>query len=160
LEREPFSSGYSLVEALEVSPAIVLSRLHNSLGLENFHLRWVSHQLTDYLRYVRVAKRGKLLRAPEVMQPTHFRHIIRGDESWFDLEYQHASQWPVSRDEVPQGVDPAIGTAKFMATAIYGVTGFHLPDLMPSECRYNTQYFVEHVMVPLVQTVFPQGRTR
>jgi histone-lysine N-methyltransferase SETMAR len=47
-----------------------------------------------------------------------------------------------------------------MLTAIGGVNGFHLMDLMPPECRFNTQYFVEHVMAPLVQTVFPQGRTR
>jgi hypothetical protein len=38
LEREPFSSADSLTEALDVSPAIVLSRLHNSLGMKNCHL--------------------------------------------------------------------------------------------------------------------------
>jgi histone-lysine N-methyltransferase SETMAR len=47
-----------------------------------------------------------------------------------------------------------------MLAAIWGVNGFHLPDLMPPECTFNAQYFVEHVMVPLVQMVFPQGRTR
>jgi hypothetical protein len=25
---------------------------------------------------------------------------------------------------------------------------------------FNTQYFMEHVMAPLIQTVFPQGMTR
>jgi hypothetical protein len=66
----------------------------------------------------------------------------------------------VPRDEGPQWADPAIGTAKFMLTAIWGVNGFHLLDLMPSQCRFNTQYFMEHIMPPLVQTVFPHGRTR
>jgi hypothetical protein len=47
-----------------------------------------------------------------------------------------------------------------MLTAIWGVNGFYLLDLMPSEYRFSAQYFVEHVMAPLVQTVFPQGRTR
>jgi hypothetical protein len=94
------------------------------------------------------------------MQRTHFRYIITGDESWFYLEYQNASQWSVSRDEVPQKVDPAIGTAKFIFTAIWDVNGFHLLDLMPSQCRFNTQYFMEHVMTPLVQTIVPQGRTQ
>jgi hypothetical protein len=61
---------------------------------------------------------------------------------------------------VPQKVNSAIGTANFTLTAIWGVNGFHLLDLMPSQCRFNAQYFVEHVIVPLVQTVFPQGRTR
>jgi hypothetical protein len=55
LEEEQLSSAYPLAEALDVSPAAVLSRLHNSLGMKNFHLRWIPHQLTDDLRQVRVA---------------------------------------------------------------------------------------------------------
>jgi hypothetical protein len=82
------------------------------------------------------------------MQRIHFGHIITGDENWFYFEHQHASQWSVSRGEGLQRVDPAIGTAKFMFTAILGVNGFHLLNLMPSECRSNAQYFVEHVMTP------------
>jgi hypothetical protein len=57
-------------------------------------------------------------------------------------------------------VDPAIAIAKLMTTAISDFNGFHLRDLMPSHCRFNTQCFVEHAMAPLVQTVFPQRRTR
>jgi hypothetical protein len=67
---------------------------------ENFHLRWVPHQLTDNLRQVRVAKCYEFLPTLEAVPRTHFRHIIAGDESWFYLEYQHTSQWPVSPDEV------------------------------------------------------------
>jgi hypothetical protein len=52
---------------------------------------------------------------------------ITGDESWFYLEYQHVSQWSVSRDEVSQRVNPAISTAKFMLTAFWDVNGFHCP---------------------------------
>jgi hypothetical protein len=92
LERKPLSSAFSLPEALDVSPPTVLNRLHNSLGIKKLHLRSVSHQLTDDLRQVRVAKCGGLLRALEAIQRTHFRHIITGNESWFYLEYQHASQ--------------------------------------------------------------------
>jgi hypothetical protein len=160
LEREPFSSAYSLAEALDVSPAIVLSRLHNSPGMKNFDLRWVPHQLADDQRQVTVAKCGELLCALEAIQRTPFRHVITGDESWFCLEYQQASQWSVSRNEVPQRVDPAIGTTKFMLTTIWGVNGFHSLDLMPSQCRFDAQYSMANVMGPLASTVFPLGRTR
>jgi hypothetical protein len=57
-------------------------------------------------------------------------------------------------------MDPVIGTVKFMLTAVWGVNSFHLLDLMPSQCRLNTQYFVEHVMAPLVRMAFQQGRIR
>jgi prophage DNA circulation protein len=71
------------------------------------------------------------------MQRAHFRHIITGDESWLSLECQHASQWSGFRDEVHQMVDLATDTAEFMCTAIWGVNGLHLRDLMPSQCKFN-----------------------
>jgi hypothetical protein len=42
----------------------------------------------------------------------------RREESWIYLEYHHASQWSASCDEVPQRVNPAISTTKFMFTAL------------------------------------------
>jgi hypothetical protein len=92
--------------------------------------------------------------------PNPFRHIVTGDENGLYFEVQHPSQWSVSRDKVRQRVDLAIGTAKLMLTAIWGGNGFHLLVLVLSQCRFNLQYFMEHVMAPLVQTVFPHGRTR
>jgi hypothetical protein len=83
LEREPFSSAPSLVEALEMSPPTVLSRLRNSLGTDNCHLRWVTHQLTDDLRQMRVAKCGEFLLRLEAMQRTHFRHISQAMRAGF-----------------------------------------------------------------------------
>jgi predicted ArsR family transcriptional regulator len=68
LEMEPFSSAYSLAEALDVSPTAVLSHLLDSLEMKNFHLRWVPHQLTDDRRQVRITKCDELLRALEAMQ--------------------------------------------------------------------------------------------
>jgi hypothetical protein len=68
LEREPFCSAYLLAEALDVSPATVLSCLHISLGMKNLHLLWVPYQLTDDLWQVRVAKCDELLRALEALQ--------------------------------------------------------------------------------------------
>jgi hypothetical protein len=96
------------------------------------HPRWISHHLTDRVRQVRVAKCHHLLRVLEAMQRTRFRHIVTSDESWLDLEYQHASQWSVSRYKVPQRVNSAIGTAQFMLPVVWGVSGFHLLELMRS----------------------------
>jgi hypothetical protein len=83
LELEPFSSAYSLAEALDVSPATVFSYLHNSLGIKIFHLRWVPHQLRDNLRHARVAKCGELVRALEAMQRTHFATLSQAMRGGF-----------------------------------------------------------------------------
>jgi hypothetical protein len=37
---------------------------------------------------------------------------------------------------------------------------FHVVDLMTSQNQFNLQYFVEHIMVPVVQEIFPHGRNR
>jgi histone-lysine N-methyltransferase SETMAR len=47
-----------------------------------------------------------------------------------------------------------------MLTVIWGVKGFHVVDLMTSQNQFNSQDFVEHVMVPRVQEIFPHGRNR
>jgi DNA-binding transcriptional ArsR family regulator len=41
LNQQPFHSAYSIAEALGVSHSTVLSHLRESLGLKNFHLRWI-----------------------------------------------------------------------------------------------------------------------
>jgi hypothetical protein len=102
-------------------------------GNEDFYLSWVPPKLRDDPRQARAAKCGELLRALEAMQRNHFRHIITGDENWFYLEYQHASQWSVSGDEVTERGDPPIGTNKFVLTTIWGINGIHLLDVIPSE---------------------------
>jgi hypothetical protein len=66
-------------------PWLSTSRLHKSLGMKKFHLRWVLHQLTDDLRQLRVAKCGEILLALEGIQRIQFHHIMTGNERWFYL---------------------------------------------------------------------------
>jgi hypothetical protein len=68
LEREPFSSAYSPAEALDVSPATVLNRLYNSLGMKNFSSPLGLSKLTDDLRQMGMIKSGELLHPLEAIQ--------------------------------------------------------------------------------------------
>jgi hypothetical protein len=43
---------------------------------------------------------------------------------------------------------------------MWGVSDFHVLGLMASQRCFNLQYFVEYIMVPPLQTVFPRGKTR
>jgi hypothetical protein len=160
LESEPFQSAYSLAEALGVSQATVLNRLHNSPGMKNFHVRWVPHQLTSELQTTTLAKCSELLPMLEALQKTNFRKVVTGDESLFYLEMGHSAQWSVCRDDVATKTKSTISTPKFMMTVMWGVKGFHIADLMTSQDQFNSQYFVEHVLVSLVQEIFPHGRNR
>jgi hypothetical protein len=45
-----------------------------------------------------------------------------------------------------------------MLAVIWGVDGFHVVDLMTSQCCVNSEYFVSHVLAPMVGKVFPRRR--
>jgi histone-lysine N-methyltransferase SETMAR len=51
-----------------------------------------------------------------------------------------------------------IGTRKFMLTVIWGVDEFRVVDLMTSQRSFDSQYFLDDIMLPLVGKVFPKGR--
>jgi hypothetical protein len=134
LERESFSLAYSLAEALDASSATVLNRLHHAPGIIKS-----SPRLDPVPIDIGTAASdgGKMLRASFCAggyPASPFRHNVRGDESWFYLKSQHTSQWSASRGEMLQKVNSAIGTAKFIQTALWGVGGFQVLDLIESHC--------------------------
>jgi hypothetical protein len=45
-----------------------------------------------------------------------------------------------------------------MLTAIWGIDGFHVGDLMAEQHNYNIQYFFSHDLEPILLAVFPYGR--
>jgi hypothetical protein len=94
------------------------------------------------------------------MEVSNFREIVAGDESCFTLELSQWAKWSTSREDVPQRVRQQLGRRKFMLTVIWGVDGFHVVDLMTSQRSFDSQYFVDNIMVPLVEKVFPKGRNR
>jgi hypothetical protein len=96
----------------------------------------------------------------EALQKNNFRKGVTGDESWFYLETGHSAQWSVCRDDVATKTKPTISTPKCTLTVMWGVKGFRVVDLMTSQDQFNSQYFVEHIMVPLVQEIFPHGQNR
>jgi hypothetical protein len=49
LEREPFHSAHSLAKIGGVSYFTIIRHLRDSLGMRNFHLGWVQHNLTPKL---------------------------------------------------------------------------------------------------------------
>jgi hypothetical protein len=53
---------------------------------------------------------------------------------------------------------PTIGAPHCILTVMWGIKDFHVVDLMTLQNQFNSRYFVEHIMVPLVQEVFPQNR--
>jgi hypothetical protein len=159
LEKDPFHSAYSLAEILKVSRAAILKN-SGGLSMKHFHLRWIPDQLTEQLRAQRTKKCQDLPPLLERMEANNVRNIVTGDESWFALELQDSAKGSTSREHGPQKVRQQIGTRKFMLAVMWGVDGFHVVDPMTSQRSVDSQYFVDNMMVPLVEKVFPKGRNR
>jgi histone-lysine N-methyltransferase SETMAR len=45
-----------------------------------------------------------------------------------------------------------------MLTVIWGIDGFHVVDLMTWQRSFNSEYFMSHVLAPMVTKVFPWAR--
>jgi hypothetical protein len=81
---------------------------------------------------------------------------VIGDESSFTLEFHHSLKWSASRDDVPQKVKQQIKTKIFLVV-IWGIDGFHVVDLMTEQHNHNPQYFLSHILEPVLFAVSPDG---
>jgi hypothetical protein len=62
--------------------------LHDALGMEKFHLRWVPHTLDTNQKAERVTLLHATLSISQSVHSTGFHSAITGDESWFFLYYR------------------------------------------------------------------------
>jgi hypothetical protein len=157
-EKQLFHWAYSLAEILDVLHTTIVNHLRASLGIKLFHLCWIPNQLTEQLRASRIQKCQELLPFLEKMKVNTFRNILTGNENWFMLEYQHAVKWSLSREDRSERVRQQIGTQKLCSLLFGGIDSFHVVDLMTLQRSFNSEYFVSHVLAPMVAKVSLRGR--
>jgi hypothetical protein len=75
------------------------------------------------------------------------------------LEYQHSTKWSLAQDEVSTRVSQTISAKNVMLTAIWEIDDFHVIDMIESGRGFNTEYFLTHMLDPLLAKVFSEGRT-
>jgi hypothetical protein len=73
-------------------------------------------------------------------------------------QYEHEAQWTVSRQNIASRVRPHFQAPKFMFTIVWGVAGFQVTNLLMSQRSFNSEYFVNEIMQPLVAIPFLEGR--
>jgi hypothetical protein len=111
--------------------------------MENFHLQWILHKLTDDLRQRDVAICDELLPMLEAQEKKQFFDLVTADESWFLLEYKNETQWCVSRQEIAMNVRSRIQTRKFMFIVVWGTTRFCVMNLLKSQCSFDRRLMVQ-----------------
>ena len=78
-----------------------------------------------------------------------YRNIITGDQSWFLYKYDPQGAWVFEDDSAPVYPNPSNFVQKMMLTIIWGVYGTYIIDELPEGEHFNSQYFVEHILLPL-----------
>jgi hypothetical protein len=159
LNEHPFHCCRSLAEEVCVPASIVWKHLTESLGFSSRCLHWVPHELTNDLRDKRVAIGNQLLEILEEAQSTGFRQLVTGDESWIYLSYVPHAVWTRSQDEVPTREKQTISIKKFTLTVFWSVDGFHVVEFLSTDTKFNTAYFVEHI-IPLIVTSLEIGASK
>jgi hypothetical protein len=110
------------------------------------------------LQQIRIETCRELLPILKVHDKDKFQRFVIEDESWFTLEFHHSTKWSISRDDVPQKAKQQTATQKFILTVVWGIDGFNVVDLITEQHSYNTQYFLSHILEPLLLAVFPDSR--
>jgi hypothetical protein len=62
--------------------------------------------------------------------------------------------------DAPSKARTTIISHKFMPTIIWGVTGFSAVVLTTTQKTFNSEYFAEQTMTPLVDKIYPEEETR
>ena len=162
LEDEPFSSIRSIASVLNAPKSTIHRYMTVHLKLVYRHTRWLPHFLNNDQKNVRIQKCKKLLSIINSCKHYSFRNLITGDQSWFLYKYQFSRKWVLEGDENPIGDGSHINISKIMFTIIWGVWGFHIVNMAPNGTSYNSQYFIDNIIVPLNEksnTIWP-GRGR
>jgi hypothetical protein len=72
--------------------------------------------------------------------------IVTQDESWFDYMTVHEWRWLSTHEKVPEKKRRTVQSKKLMLTVVWNPNLFHLIDVLPNGCKFNTSYYVNNVL--------------
>ena len=101
----PFSSVRSIAEVLKEPRSTIYEHLTESLGLKNYSLKWVPHELTCVMKQKRKDEATNLLNVLMTESFNDFDFIVTGDESWFYLDYSPRTLWTISNENISERVE-------------------------------------------------------
>jgi hypothetical protein len=158
LDENCFVSARPIAETLQMSHSTVVKHLHEDLGFQSSHLRWVPHLLTPELKERRRTYATEMRTVLLSAQKDGWHHLVAGDGSWFFLSYSPGRMWVVTRDDVASKPGWEIRTAKFMLTNVWNPVGFRVIGKLSDDFTMKANYFTENILGPLEAKIFPDGR--
>jgi hypothetical protein len=91
IDETPFISCRNIYQKLSIPKTTCLRVLHEDFEFRKCDLWWVPHSTTENEAQRRVTFFEELVIVVHHTKETNFKHLLNGDESWFDYEYPHNS---------------------------------------------------------------------
>lgn len=149
VEKEGLYSVRSLAWKVKAPPSVVHRYLRNYLNYIFRPTRYVPHLLDSSQKMERIKKANELFEVLTKSKHNAYRDIITGDQSWFAYNYAPSGGWVQEGEGPPIFVDDQISYEKIMITVIWGVHGTYIIDDLPEGEHFNSNYFVENILLPL-----------
>jgi hypothetical protein len=94
------------------------------------HLKWVSHNLTEFEKMNRVQRATELLELLQSFRYQGWQHIITLNESWFYWEIDWEHQWVPEDNDLRTRTRGGIDHNKMMLTILWHQNCLDLIDAM------------------------------
>ena len=163
VDYTPYFSFRSLAYKLNSTPSLIYRYMTQQLHLVFKHTMWIPHDLEFEDKMKRKNLSLQLYQILQKCQTLGYHNIITGDQSWFLYNYAPEGAWVLEDEEAPVFSKSKICIEKMMITIIWGVYGTYIIDDLPEGAHYNSQYFIEHVLMPLEEKekiIWPGRRER
>lgn len=101
---------------------------------------------------MRVEQSRALLLVIKKAERTHFQFFATGDESWFFYRSPTRGLWVPPDEPAPTAPKPSHYAPKTMVTIFWNPSGALHVCALPEGVTWTAQYFIEHVLIPLMNT--------
>ena len=150
LNDEPYASTKVMAKAFHVDKFVVKRNLLE-MNSKKYSKKWLPHLLTNEQKLKRVQESEELLKILKADEPNNFANIITGDESWFNMHYDHAFQWAPNPDSVTPRLRQSINTKKRMVTIFFTGVGLITVKILDPGLKFNSTHFCGCILSSIVK---------
>ena len=158
LEEEPYISTKKLAKKLNIDKKKVKRVLIDELHMVKNFLKWIPYTLTDKIRAKRIEVATQLLDFLSNAPEQTLKRIMTQDEIWLYLDNPKRSMWIAPDKEAPVNVKQNIGAKKYMISVIWSRTGTKSVTMLPSNQKFNKDFFKTKVLGDYARKYRTQGK--
>jgi hypothetical protein len=94
---------------------------------------------------------------PKLGAHTHgnWQYLVTGGESGFDCQYVRDQIWTPRDENTPEVENRTVMSSKSLLIVLCNPYGFHVIAMLPSTASFNTSWFMDENLIPLVEKFFP-----